>query len=153
MNKEEKAKFKKRFINQTKRKTASDQMDVVSGILDCKSFDEYRGVIFNAGRYSNRKDLIRLPIFYDTPFTLEDREFIIWTGFIALFKEETKFRANQRMSLEVFDNEYYSFYLDAVLTEHSEPDPMYKYRENKRKELMAADRQHTIKQIRRFELD
>lgn len=150
MNKETKAKFKKRYLNQSKGRTVIDKIGIIRRLLECDSFGEYFVMSSNGRRYDpSRKDLISLFIPDQPPFTLKDREFIIWTGFIHLFRSDVKFRLNQRMTLEIFDSEQYSWYLEAVISGESyKPDPMYKYRENKRKELLISDRLHTIKQIK-----
>lgn len=150
MNKEVKAKFKKAFISKTKRKSLADKVETIKTLLACNSFDEYSEVCFNAGRFSDRKYLIKFFITDKTPFTLKDREFIIWTGFMDLLKNPERFRANQQMSLEIFDDADYAMYLRAVIVgEDYYPSPMYKYIENRRKELMISDRLYTIKQIRK----
>lgn len=131
-----KKEFKDKYISLVHHFSLTDKLEILDGIIRCRSFSEHQNLFIDD----------------PTPFTIKDYEYIIWIAFVELYQHvddpPITFHFNQKMTLGVFESEAYSLTLMRVMAGIGSKDHLlYGYTETKRKELIAAQRMSVINNI------
>ena len=139
MTKELQKEVKKELKDNIRNWTGYDNKRMVRDLISYKSFGDYEKSVLKYVKKTAKKypglQSIHYQLSDKTPLTVSDYEYIIWHSFVGIVNHDDddnymhapRYSVNQKMTAELFNDEYYSAYLKFVLEYIPENHVMHDY--------------------------